>query len=207
MDSFLEHFLGMSPLIIYSILFFSSFLENIAPPIPGDTVTVFGAYLVGIRRLDFIAVLVATTLGSLLGFMTLYFIGYKFGWDYFYKKNYRFLPRSRLEEVDKWFNRYGYVIILGNRFLSGIRSVISIFSGMSRLPWLRVSTLAFISCAVWNALLITAGYLLGDNWSRVTDFIKSYNQVVLVIIVITLILFFLHRKRSSRSGVSTRNNS
>ena len=193
MEQFFDSLVQLSPLALYLILFLSAYVENVLPPIPGDTVTIFGAYLVGIGRLDFALVLAATTAGSLFGFMTLYTIGYRFGREFFERKNYRFFPREKIVKTEAWFRKYGSVVILGNRFLSGVRSVISISSGVARMPWMRVGVFALISSTVWNAMLISIGYFLGVNWQTVNRLISQYNQVAGVVIVLVLLAWLVRR--------------
>jgi membrane protein DedA with SNARE-associated domain len=206
MEKFLESLVNLSPLVLYLLLFLSAYVENVCPPIPGDTVTVFGAYLVGIGRLDFLLVLLTTTVGSLLGFMTLYVIGYRYGREFFERKNYRFFPQEKIRQVESWFGRYGGLVIVGNRFLSGVRSVISIFSGIARLPWGRVCFFALISCTVWNTLLISAGYFLGINWKTVNHWMGRYNVYAGAALAIAAALWLLYRWRL-RSGRKGRINS
>ncbi len=205
MDKFLDSLVQLSPLSLYLILFLSAYVENVLPPIPGDTVTIFGAYLVGIGRLDFALVLGSTTVGSLLGFMTLYAVGYRFGREFFERKNYRLFPREKIIQTEAWFRKYGSLVILGNRFLSGVRSVISISSGIARMPWLRVGVCALVSSAVWNALLIGIGYMLGVNWHTVNHLIGKYNLYAGILIGI-LLLAWLLRRRLGRTRRESRIN-
>jgi membrane protein DedA with SNARE-associated domain len=62
----------MHPVWAYTFLFVSALIENIFPPVPGDTVTIIGAYLVGVGALQFWGVFLSTTFGSISGFMGLY---------------------------------------------------------------------------------------------------------------------------------------
>lgn len=194
MEQFFDSLLQLSPLALYLVLFLSAYVENVLPPIPGDTVTIFGAYLVGIGRLDFVLVLAATTAGSLFGFMTLYAVGYRFGREFFERKNYRFFPREKIVKTEAWFRKYGSVVILGNRFLSGVRSVISISSGIARMPWMRVGVFALISSTVWNGLLISIGYFLGVNWQTVNRLAGKYNLVAGVVIALVLLAWLVRRR-------------
>ncbi len=158
MDAVISSLQQLPPLWIYTILFLSAVVENLVPPIPGDTVTLFGAYLVGIGYLDFSLVLFTTTAGSLAGFMGLYWVGSRYGRDFLYQRNFRFFPRAKMDQVDAWFGRWGLWIVLLNRFLSGARSVISIVCGMTRLPCVRVGLAALASFLAWHSRLLTAGF-------------------------------------------------
>ena len=64
----------VDPGVAYLILFVSAYVENTFPPVPGDTVTVIGAYLITTGKLSFTGVWLSTTLGSVLGFMTMFFM-------------------------------------------------------------------------------------------------------------------------------------
>ena len=61
---------------IYIILFFFAFIENIFPPSPSDVIVVVGASLIASNGLGFLPVLLITSIGSALGFILMYYVGY-----------------------------------------------------------------------------------------------------------------------------------
>ncbi len=175
---------------IYLALFVSAFLENIVPPIPGDTVTLIGAYLVGRGGLNFWAVWFSTTLGSVAGFMSLFLMAYWLEERFLEKRLVRWVDQQKLARSQSWFRRYGYGVVLANRFLSGIRSVISISAGLVRLRPLPVLTLSTVSAAAWNFTLIYAGAYVGKSWEQIRTYIKFYNKLILIILA-ALAVFLL----------------
>ena len=192
-DSFLQFIKGIDSSYLYPALFVSAVLENLIPPIPGDTVTLFGAYLVGIGQLHFSGVFAATALGNFAGFMLLFFLGRFLEKEFFLNRNFRYVPKEGLLKAEQWFQQFGYMIILCNRFLSGARSVISIFAGISDLKTGRVALYCLISCLVWNGMLVYAGYKAGKNWEAITVFLKQYNEIVLIILITGVAIFALKR--------------
>jgi len=62
-----------------------------------------------------------------------------------------------------------------------------------------VLVLAFISAAIWNGLLISAGYLLGENWELVTGIIAQYNKIVIVLTLGIVVYFIVRRIRAKKS--------
>jgi len=192
-DSFLQFIQRIDGAYLYPALFLSAVLENLIPLMPGDTVTLFGAYLVGIGQLNFWGVFAATALGNFAGFMLLFFLGRFLEREFFLVRNFRFFPAASLLKAEQWFQKYGYVVILFNRFLSVARSVVSIFSGIAKLDIGTVTLCCLISCAVWNGILVYAGYTAGKNWETITVFLKQYNKVVLVVIVAAIALFALRK--------------
>jgi membrane protein DedA with SNARE-associated domain len=201
LDSITNYIASLSPGWLYFALFLSSYIENIFPPVPGDTVTVFGAYVVGRTREHFLGVFISTTLGSIAGFMTIYALGKLIRPDYFITKNFRFFPAKTFLKAGSWFARYGYWVILANRFLSGIRFMISVVAGVYRLPWLKVMILAGISCALWNLILIWVGYLLGANWPAIQKLLEQYSRVLITVVILTGAIWLLRRRRSPKVEV------
>ncbi len=202
MLEFIEHFITqVDPLVAYLVLFVSAFIENTFPPIPGDTVTVIGAYLITTGQLSFLGVWMSTTLGSVLGFFTMYLIGVRLGIGFLKKESRaKIFPAGQIIKVEVWFDKYGLWVILANRFLSGTRSVISLFAGIFNLKWVPVLLLATISAFVWNGLLMWGGYLLGNNWRHIIDLIGGYNKIMLIItlMVIAGSVLIYYRKKNKK---------
>ena len=196
-------FTQIEPATAYTILVVSAFVENTFPPIPGDTVTVLGAYLVSSGRLDFWGVYLSTTFGSVFGFFTMYLLGRRFGRPFMRSKlRARIFDESQIRKVEKWFGDYGLWVIVANRFLSGTRSVISLFAGLFHLNAALVLLLSTISALIWNGLLIYGGYQLGVNWEVLSGIIGQYNKVViaLTIIIIGIIIYKKLKKRALKKS-------
>ena len=186
---------------IYFFLFFIAFIEYVLPPVPGDTLMVFGAYLAGTGKLDILIVYILTTLGSIIGFLILFFIGKYYGRKFFLKKNYRFFPKELIFQIEKWFQRYGVGLITVNRFLSGARSAVSLFAGMSNTNVYSTTLAALVSSMIWNALLLSGGYFLGKNWQLVVTIVMRYNQLIFILFIL-LLLFYFWKKKKNNAGTS-----
>ena len=189
----------------YLILGVSAYIENVFPPIPGDTVTVFGAYLISHGLLDFWGVYISTSIGSILGFFTMYILAVKIGRPFTKSRFFsKIFNESRLKKVEFWFAKYGYWVIAGNRFLAGTRSVISIFAGLFHLNWPYVLLLSAISVFVWNGLLIYLGYILGVNWESILTIITQYNRIFMILLFIAagVYLYKRYKKRLKRKEIN-----
>lgn len=195
LDQTLSYLLPQSNAFLYIFLFLSAVVENLFPPIPGDTITAFGAFLVGTGRLDYILVYTSTTTGSIVGFLMLFYLGRFLGKEFFIEKNYKYFTKKQIINSEKWFQKYGYFIVLLNRFLPGIRSVISISSGVLKLSPLKVILLSSVSASIWNFIWIQAGFMLGNNWNEVKKGIgkvlSSYNKIAILIMIIIFSIFII----------------
>ena len=159
----IEWMAGVPPLWAYLILLIIAYGENVLPPIPGDLVVVFGGYLVGLGKLNFVVVVVLATVGGAAGFMTMYALGARLGKAVLEPDRYRWLPKPYIFKAQDWMKRWGYGVVAANRFLSGARSVISLAVGMAHMDVGRTAAFATLSAAVWTTLITLAGYIVGDN--------------------------------------------
>ena len=203
-EKLLNELRSLPDFLIYFFLGLSAFVENLVPPIPGDTITAFGAFLVGVGKLSFVGVYISTTIGSLLGFLCLFWVGGFLGRRFFIERDFRFLRAKDIIKAEEWFGRYGYFLILCNRFMPGIRSAVALAAGMSRFRTLPVMLLSLLSCAAWNLIWIFMGHTLGTHWETVEekmgDFLVRYN-VAMIIVIALVVLFFLFKKRFRKKAV------
>ncbi len=185
---------SIDPFTAYVILFISAFTENVVPPVPGDTVVVIGAYLVSTEKLGFWGVFISTCLGSSVGFMVMYFVGFKFGRKYIKTKSgSKIFKEKQIAKVETWFAKWGYWVIFANRFLSGTRSVVSVFAGLVHLNAFYVFILGFTSTMIWNGLLISLGLILGDNWNVLKCYISRYNFIFILLTIVTIAFVIIYK--------------
>ena len=202
LDQFLNFMLSLPGWLVYIILGISAFVENVFPPIPGDTITAFGAFMVGAGKIGFAQVYLSTILGSTLGFMSLFWLGARLGRSYFVKRDYWLFKADDLIKAELWFRKYGYLLILMNRFLPGIRSVISISAGISGLKPAKAAFFALLSCSVWNLIWIAFGYTIGSNWPAIkltiAKIMSRYNVIVLSLVGVAIVLVIIRAHMRSR---------
>jgi membrane protein DedA with SNARE-associated domain len=201
-EHLLESISSLSPFWIYIVLFFFSFLENVFPPSPADLVTVIGGSLIVSHSIDYIPTLLVTTLGSTAGFMVIYFIGAQFDKKVVRAGKIKFISVEALLKVENWFLKYGYFVILANRFLPGMRSVISLFAGLSELNIKKTALFASISALIWNAGIIYLGLLFGRNVKYADKLISTYSEIVAIVLAVVLAIYllryFILRKRKNK---------
>lgn len=199
----IEH---MPAVYVYLVLLVIPFIENIFPPSPSDLIVVICGSLISAGVINFIPALILSSIGSELGFLFLYYLGAQTDRKIIQKGKIRFIDLSLLVKAEDWFNRYGYAIILFNRFISGIRSIISYFAGLSELKFKRTLILSSISAVMWNVILLLLGLFFGNNIDVVDKWLESYSKLiyaVIALIVIGLLIRFIIMKMKSKKNAET----
>lgn len=183
---------GLPPAGLYATIFIAAYIENLFPPSPSDVILLFVATLIGIGTIGHVPAIGIATLGSVLGFLTAFMLGRRYGRGWVESNKVPFVSKDSLAKVDKWFEKYGYWVIVANRFLSGTRAVISFFAGMSRLEIVRTTVLCAVSALAWNILVLELGAFLGSNWRAGEEILSKYGLATTILLA-AIALYFLIR--------------
>ena len=179
--------------------------ENVFPPIPSEVVLPLAGYLASRGRMDLLLVVVAATVGSVLGALLLYEVGARTGRTRIRRLVDR-MPLLELEDMDKaeaWFARHGQSSVLIGRCIPVVRSLISLPAGLEGMPRWRFLVLTTIGSGVWNAVFVVSGYALGEQFSEIERYSGWLNTAVYVAIGVLLLLGLrrvLRRWRAERSA-------
>ena len=162
-------------------------VETVFPPIPSEAVLPLAGYLVERGEFNFIAVLATSTAGSVAGAALLYEAA-RHGGRPFADRFLRFARQdpAKLERAEQWFARYGPLVVLAGRCVPGVRSVVSLPAGLLRMPRWQYLLFTFIGSAVWNTVLVGAGYALGSQWERVSDIVGSLSTPLLAVAAVVV---------------------
>ncbi|MDT3739237.1 MAG: DedA family protein [Candidatus Kapabacteria bacterium] len=171
------------------IAFLTTFIENLFPPAPGDSVLVFMGTLIGIKSGSFIEILLAASIGSTAGFAVMFILGNKFDHAVMDSNKFKFISRNAIKKVETWFAKYGYWMIIANRFLSGTRAVISFFAGMANLNFKKTIILSALSSLIWNSILLGFGNAFGDNWELIDNYLSLYGKIIFPVVILIVVLF------------------
>lgn len=160
------------------------FIENVFPPIPSELIMPLAGYMVTRGQLSMAAIIIAGTLGSVLGALPLYYLGRKVG----AKRMKRLAERhgrwvtvspEEIERAQGWFDRHGGMAVLLCRLIPGVRSLISIPAGIGRMNLAAFLAYTAVGSTIWTALLAWLGYVLGSNFEKVGEYLDPVSWVVL----------------------------
>jgi membrane protein DedA with SNARE-associated domain len=182
-------------------------LESVFPPIPSEAVLPLTGFLVSQGRMGFVGALIASTIGSVVGALMLYWLGSACGKDrirQFVKQYGRWmlLTEADLDRSHEWFNRHGRVAVLVGRLAPLVRSLVSIPAGVTRMPLVTFTIYTTIGSALWNAVLIGAGWALGESWTHVQQYQQLFGYGVLAALGLA-VAWFVWRRLGSASGGRT----
>lgn len=174
----------------YAGLAFLVALENVFPPIPSEVILPLAGFNSSRGSMNVFLAILFATVGSLVGAVILYYIGYIFGEErvrYIINRWGKWLgfKESDVDLADRWFDRHGGVAVMLCRVIPIVRSLISIPAGLRKMPLHSFLLYTALGSLVWNSILVTAGYLLGDNWDHVEQYV-GYLQYLVILVVLVI---------------------
>jgi len=175
-------------------------LENVFPPIPSEIVLPFAGFVASDGDANLIGMIVAATIGSLVGALILYGVSAWVGPDRVGQFVIRYgrwlrLTTDDVVKAERWFDRYSNRAVLVCRCIPLIRSLISIPAGFRRMPLGQFVVYTTIGSAIWNSALIGAGYLLRSSWHDVEPVLSWFQYIVVAVIVVAFGWFVWSRRR------------
>ncbi len=182
-------------------------IENVFPPIPSEVILLFGGFMTTFTNMNIIGVIIASTLGSLLGAIILYYIGKILNKERLKKiitskpgKLLRLTPED-IDKADDWFDKKGNKTVFFCRFIPVIRSLISIPAGMSEMPMKKFLIYTTIGSAIWNSALTIAGSIVGENWTSILEIMDNYSHIAVIVLgiifIAAIIIFYFKRKKKN----------
>ncbi|GAA2602786.1 MULTISPECIES: DedA family protein [Streptomyces] len=172
-------------------------LENLFPPLPSEVILPLTGFAAGQGVLTLASALFWTTLGSVVGAVVLYGIGMLFGRERMHAiwAKLPLVKASDLERTEDWFAKHGTKAVFLGRMVPIFRSLISVPAGVERMPLPVFVMLTTLGSLIWNAVLVMAGYWLGDQWEVVETYVSVVSKVVLVLVVVALAVYVAVRLR------------
>ena len=198
-------------------------IENVFPPIPSEIVLPFAGFVAqqGASAVNaaadaaqsdttVVGMMIAATVGSVVGALILYFVSAAIGPERLRGFVERFgkwfgVKSTDLVRAEAWFDRRSTAAVLVGRCVPLIRSIVSIPAGFRRMKLTSFVVLTAIGSAVWNIALIGAGAVLGDQWERVGEYVGVFQWLVIGAILVLLVRFVVSRvkNRQRQNGATS----
>lgn len=185
-------------------LAFLAALDSMTSILPVDMLLPLVGYSATQGGIPIATAISAATAGSIVGYLAMYTVGARLG-----RERSRALltkiPGIKAKSVDRaeaWFTRHGTKAVLFGRVLPGFRFIISVPAGVERMPLRKYVLLSGLGSLLWNSTLLVSGYLLGENWHRITDILGLLPYVLIGAAVLAVPLLLVRRSRRKRKAAA-----
>jgi membrane protein DedA with SNARE-associated domain len=178
-------------------------LENLFPPLPSEVILPLAGFTASRGSFNVLAAVLATTVGSLVGAIALYYVGALVGRERT-RRIIGWLPLVKLEDVDRteaWFHKHGSMAVFFGRMIPIFRSLISLPAGVDRMPLPKFVLLTTAGSLIWNSIFVGAGFALGESWHLVEEYAGVLQKIVIGAVALAVVAFVVMRvARSVLSG-------
>lgn len=163
--------------------------ENVFPPIPSELIMPLAGFVAAQGQLNPVLVVLAGTLGSVLGALPWYYAGLWLGERRvcaFAARHGRWLTLGEKEigQAIRWFEHHGRIAVLIGRLVPTVRTLISLPAGMARMPLLPFLLYSSIGTLAWTAALTAAGFLLESEYRQVSGYVDQVSKIIIGLIVL-----------------------
>ncbi len=179
------------------------FAENLFPPIPSELIMPLAGFTVAKGEMNFVFAVLAGVLGTVLGALPWYYAGKivseerlraladKYG-------KWMALSGKDIDKADRWFDRHGNQAVFFCRLVPGVRTLISLPAGISGMPLAPFLLYSTLGTTLWVGLLTYLGFVLGDNYDLVDEYLGPVSKIVLGLLVVAFIAWVVLKKQKSK---------
>ena len=133
-------------------------------------------------------------IGAWINYLLALSLGRKFLYAY---GSYFFMRPHTLKKMETFFKSHGAVSTFSGRLIPGIRQLISIPAGLSKMPFALFSLYTFLGAAIWSSVLVALGYVMGENEELIQEYLHElvWLSLGLVTIIVIIYVYFFKRKK------------
>lgn len=199
-----EWILGFMNSLGYPGIVLLMIAENLFPPLPSELILPAAGFAAAQGKLNLMGVVLAGALGSVLGTLPLYYLGRIVNeerlvvWADRYGR-WLTLRGKDIRKADDWFDRHGPKAVLFGRMIPGIRSLLSLPAGMSEMPLPSFLIYSAIGSGLWATLLAGAGYMLGNNYEVVEQYVSPIGTGVVALLVVSSVVWIVWRRQQPQA--------
>jgi len=180
----------------YGGIFILMALESTVLPIPSELVVIPAGYLAYQGEMNVGLIFLASTLGSLAGAFVNYAFALLVGRPFLERYGRWFFVRPELlHKTDAFFARHGAISTFTGRLIPGIRHLISLPAGLTRMNVLAFSLYTCLGAGIWTAVLIALGYFIGGNEALLKENLPLVTAALVACVVLTLVGYAVWQQR------------
>ena len=198
MLEFLTHFIERYGYFAVALLVT---LEGFGLPLPGETAVVVAAAFAARGSLSIVGVVIATTIGTVLGGSGGYWVGRLGGRGLLVRHGHWIrLDAARLARTEAYFERHGVKTVFLARFVALLRIFGSLMAGVAHMPFPTFTAVNFAGGLLWAVTFAAVGFVFGKNLSRLDDYLA---EISIALSVLAVLGFLVYRWREKRRRLSS----
>ena len=179
----------------YMGIFLLMMIESSFIPFPSELVLIPAGYLAQQGEMNVFLIFLASLLGSLVGAFINYFLALFIGRELLMRYGkYFFISNSAMEKMERFFDAHGPISTFTGRLIPGIRQLISIPAGISRMPLIPFTLYTALGAGIWSIVLIALGYVLGENKELITTYLHQISLVMFGAIIVLITVYIIRIK-------------
>ncbi|MCF6330330.1 MAG: DedA family protein [Sulfurimonas sp.] len=182
----------------YLGIFMLMTVESSFIPFPSEIILIPAGYLASEGKMNLYLIMASGLGGSMVGAFINYYLALFFGRNFLVKYGkYFFIKESALDKMDNYFNKHGAISTFTGRLIPGIRQLISIPAGLSKMHLGTFSFYTALGAGLWALILVLLGYYIGENKELIDIYLK---QIIYIILTSLAILAFIYYKYQKSKG-------
>lgn len=171
-------------------------LESTVLPVPSEAVLIPAGYLAYEGKMSFALIVLASTLGSLAGATLNYAFALWVGRPFLERwGKYFFVRPELLHKTDAFFARHGAVSTFTGRLIPGIRHLISLPAGLTRMHYGKFAFYTCLGAGLWSIILTAMGWYIGGNEALIQQYLKQITIALIATIAGGIALYWWWQKR------------
>jgi membrane protein DedA with SNARE-associated domain len=176
-------------------------VESSFIPFPSEVV-VPPAAAVSARKesnLNIFLIILFATLGAIIGALINYVLSVSLGRAIIYRfadsrlGRLCLLSSNKIKQAEDYFNSKGAIATFVGRLIPGIRQLVSIPAGLARMPILPFVLYTALGAGIWNVVLATIGYIVGDNMDLINHYSHEIGYIILALIALVAIYYIIKK--------------
>lgn len=200
-DSFVGFVISAVGNLGYFGIFILMTIESTFIPFPAEFILIPAGALVFQGEVSFFLVLVAAILGSIAGAIINYYLALFLGRRAVnrivrkYGKIF-FIDEETVLKSEKYFESHGQITTFVGRLIPGFRSFVSLPAGFAKMNLLKFSFYTGLGAGIWSAILISLGYLFGDNLELIRENLHAITLTILAFALSVILIYLILKKRN-----------
>lgn len=192
----------------YTGIFILMALESTVLPVPSELVLIPAGYLAHQGKMNTLLIIAASTFGSLAGASFNYVVSMWLGRPFLERWGKYFFVRAQLlHKTDVFFERHGKISTFTGRLIPGIRHLISIPAGLTRMNYPAFALYTCLGAGIWSVILTLIGYFVGDNEALIKQYLPHLTiGIALAALMIGVVYWYRYRQKRSSAGESASSN-